>query len=152
MTDTTTLRSIITNSGLKYKAIAEIMGLTPYSLQMKIDNETEFKASEIDTLANILGMDMQRDTIVSSLHSYSLGDAPGVVGHIDRIESVVVNGKVLCEGGYLDIGLFDTIGDMAIESLGALVLAVAGLCDRGRHPAFRRVTAAEAGAGTALTE
>lgn len=100
----------------------------------------------------LLGMDMQRDTIVSSLHSYSLGDAPGVVGHIDRIESVVVNGKVLCEGGYLDIGLFDTIGDMAIESLGALVLAVAGLCDRGRHPAFRRVTAAEAGAGTALTE
>ena len=40
MTDTTTLRSIIANSGLKYKAIAEIMGLTPYSLQMKIDNET----------------------------------------------------------------------------------------------------------------
>lgn len=64
MTDTTTLRSIIANSGLKYKAIAEIMGLTPYSLQMKIDNETEFKASEIDTLANTLGMDMQqRDAI-----------------------------------------------------------------------------------------
>ena len=60
MTDTTTLRSIIANSGLKYKAIAEIMGLTPYSLQMKIDNETEFKASEIDTL----GMNMQqRDAI-----------------------------------------------------------------------------------------
>lgn len=52
------------NSGLKYKAIAEIMGLTPYALQMKIDNETEFKASEIDTLANTLGMDMQqRDSI-----------------------------------------------------------------------------------------
>ena len=49
---------------LKYKAIAEIMGLTPYALQMKIDNETEFKASEIDTLANTLGMDMQqRDSI-----------------------------------------------------------------------------------------
>lgn len=40
------------------------MGLTPYSLQMKIDNETEFKASEIDVLANTLGMDMQqRDAI-----------------------------------------------------------------------------------------
>ena len=40
------------------------MGLTPYALQMKIDNETEFKASEIDTLANTLGMDMQqRDSI-----------------------------------------------------------------------------------------
>ena len=50
MTDTNALRSIIADSGLKYKAIAEIMGLTPYALQMKIDNETEFKASEIDTL------------------------------------------------------------------------------------------------------
>lgn len=64
MTDTNALRSIIADSGLKYKAIAEIMGLTPYALQMKIDNKTEFKASEIDTLANTLGMDMQqRDSI-----------------------------------------------------------------------------------------
>ena len=64
MTDTIALRSIIADSGLKYKAIAEIMGLTPYSLQMKIDNETEFNASEIDVLANTLGMDMhQRDAI-----------------------------------------------------------------------------------------
>ena len=64
MTDTTTLRSVIASSGLKYKVIAAIMGLTPYALQMKIDNETEFKASEIDTLANMLGLTMQqRDAI-----------------------------------------------------------------------------------------
>ena len=36
MTDTNALRSIIADSGLKYKAIAEIMGLTPYALQMKV--------------------------------------------------------------------------------------------------------------------
>lgn len=36
MTDTNALRSIIADSGLKYKAIAEIMGLTPYALQMKL--------------------------------------------------------------------------------------------------------------------
>jgi hypothetical protein len=64
MTDTNALRSAIADSGLKYKALAEIMGLSPYALQMKIDNKTEFKASEIDTLANALGMDMQqRDSI-----------------------------------------------------------------------------------------
>jgi hypothetical protein len=64
MTDTNALRSAIVNSGLKYKALAEIMGLSPYALQMKIDNKSEFKASEIDTLANTLGMDMQqRDAI-----------------------------------------------------------------------------------------
>lgn len=64
MTDTNALRSAISMSGFKYKALAEILGLTPYSLQMKIDNKTEFKASEIDALANALGMDMQqRDAI-----------------------------------------------------------------------------------------
>lgn len=44
MTDTNALRSAIADSGLKYKALAEIMGLSPYALQMKIDNKTEFKA------------------------------------------------------------------------------------------------------------
>lgn len=64
MTDTVALRAVIADSGLKYKALAEIMGLSPYALQLKIDNESEFKASEIDTLANALGMDMrQRDSI-----------------------------------------------------------------------------------------
>ena len=64
MTDTVALRAVIADSGLKYKVLAEIMGLSPYALQLKIDNESEFKASEIDTLANALGMDMrQRDSI-----------------------------------------------------------------------------------------
>ena len=36
MTDTIALRSVIAESGLKYKALAEIMGLSPYTLQMKI--------------------------------------------------------------------------------------------------------------------
>lgn len=54
----------IRRSEKKEMPFAEIMDLTPYALQMKIDNETEFKASEIDTLANTLGMDMQqRDSI-----------------------------------------------------------------------------------------
>lgn len=64
MTDTVALRSVIAHSGLKYKALAEIIGLSAYALQMKIDNETEFKASEIDALANALGMSsQQRDSI-----------------------------------------------------------------------------------------
>lgn len=64
MTDTCALRSIIADRGFKYKNLAEIMGLSAYALQMKIDNVTEFKASEIDTLANTLGLDMQqRDAI-----------------------------------------------------------------------------------------
>ena len=56
MTDSVALREWIHRHGLKYNAIAAIIGITPYSLQKKIDNETEFKASEIATFVNDLGM------------------------------------------------------------------------------------------------
>ena len=82
----------------------------------------------------LFGMDMQRDTIVTSLHSYDLGGAAGVIGSIESINSVTVNGQAL--EGYLDIGLIDTMGDMMIETVGAVAYAVAYALDKGRHPAF----------------
>ena len=85
------------------------------------------------------GLDMQRDTLVSTIHSYDLGSATGVIGSIDSIESVVVNGVPL--DGYIDIGLIDTMGDMMIETFGAVVYAVVFALDKGRHPAFTRVGA-----------
>lgn len=83
------------------------------------------------------GTDMQRDTLVTAIHSYDLGDAAGVIGSIDQIDSVIVNGVAL--EGYIDIGLIDTMGDMMIETAGAVVYAVVFVLDRGRHPAFTRV-------------
>lgn len=80
------------------------------------------------------GMDMQRDTIIHTIHSYDLGEATGVIGSIDRIDSVIVNGEPL--EGYIDIGLIDTMGDMMIETAGAAVYAVVFALDKGRHPAF----------------
>lgn len=85
------------------------------------------------------GTDMQRDTIVYAIHSYDLGEATGVIGSIDRIESVLVNGVPL--EGYIDIGLIDTMGDMMIETLGAAVYAAVFALDKERHPAFTRVPA-----------
>lgn len=84
-----------------------------------------------------LGTDMQRDTLVTAIHSYNLGPAAGVVGSIDPIESVVVNGVPL--EGYLDLGLIDTMGDMLVETLGACIWAGITLADRGRHPALVRL-------------
>lgn len=84
------------------------------------------------------GMDMQRDTIIQAIHSYDLGDEVGVIGSIDQIDSVIVNGEPL--KGYIDIGLIDTMGDMMIETAGAVAYAAAFALDKGRHPAFIRVT------------
>lgn len=78
-----------------------------------------------------LGMDMQDDTIVPSLTSYLLGDTIGVTGSISNIQSVTVNGIVL--PGYIDIGLIDSMLDMLLETVGALVTCVILWLDKGKH-------------------
>lgn len=39
---------------MKYRFVAETLGITPYGLQKKIENVTEFKASEISKLSKLL--------------------------------------------------------------------------------------------------
>lgn len=54
MTDTTQLRELIDQSGLKYKYIAERLGITAYGLQKKIENKTQFKTTEVKIMCEIL--------------------------------------------------------------------------------------------------
>ena len=46
--------------------------------------------------------------------------------HIDEIQDVAVNGKSLGLGGYLDIGLLDTMKDLFVNFIGAVVFSVIG--------------------------
>ena len=62
MTDTKALRYAIATAGVKYKYVAKALGITPYSLQKKIDNRTEFKASEIATLVELLALPERKRT------------------------------------------------------------------------------------------
>ena len=54
MTNSKELLKVISASGLKKKWIASKVGLSYFGLQKKINNESEFKASEIMTLCEIL--------------------------------------------------------------------------------------------------
>ena len=64
MTDSKTFRSVVSARGLKYKTLAAGLGITPYGLQKKIDNLSEFKASEIVKLAATLQLsERERDQI-----------------------------------------------------------------------------------------
>lgn len=56
MTDTGLLTDKIDESGLKRSFIAEKLGLSPYGLSKKINNESEFKGSEIKLLCQILNI------------------------------------------------------------------------------------------------
>lgn len=54
MTNTQLLEEAIEKSGYKKSYIAKMIGITTYCLARKIRNENEFKASEINTLCNLL--------------------------------------------------------------------------------------------------
>lgn len=57
MTNTQLLKDIIDKSGLKYGFIAKELGLSRYGLKKKIENESSFKAEEIQKLCIILHID-----------------------------------------------------------------------------------------------
>lgn len=56
MTNTKELNMWLDSKGLKRKAVAKSLGITPYALAKKISNQTEFKASEIATFSSEYGM------------------------------------------------------------------------------------------------
>lgn len=56
MTNTKLLIQYIHNSGLKKGKIAKTLGISLFTLKRKIDNETEFKQSEIQKLCELLSI------------------------------------------------------------------------------------------------
>ena len=71
--------------------------------------------------------DLQKDTIVSAITSVTLDPTRrNIPITISGITDVAVNGESLGLGGYLDIGLYDTMGDLIVNLIGALVFSVIG--------------------------
>ena len=71
--------------------------------------------------------DMQKDTIVYHISSVMLDKTnSNIPVIIDGIHSVAVNGQELGLGGYLDIGLYDTMEDLFVNFIGALVFSLIG--------------------------
>ena len=72
-------------------------------------------------------LDMQKDTVVNTIRSVMLNpDGRNVPYVISGIESVTVDGQELGLGGYLDIGLIDTMKDLFVNFIGAVVFSVIG--------------------------
>lgn len=71
--------------------------------------------------------DMQRDTVINAIYSASLDPTrTNKVVAVKEIHDVVINGENLGLGGYLDIGLIDTMKDLLVNFVGAVVFSVAG--------------------------
>ncbi len=98
--------------------------LTEFGFSMMVGVLWEFFECAMDLLFHT---DMQKDTWISAIHSVDLNES--VLNdpvHL-TIESVAVNGAPLGDGTrYLDIGLYDTMKDLAFNFIGAIVFSIFG--------------------------
>lgn len=75
----------------------------------------------------IFRMDMQKDWIVPAISSVKLNPDGANIPIKMAIESVVINGEEWNMGGYLDIGLIDTMKDLIVNFIGAVVFSLIGI-------------------------
>lgn len=59
MTNTPLLEKYIQKSGYKKAFIAKKLGITAYAFALKCNNKSEFKASEIDALCDLLKISLK---------------------------------------------------------------------------------------------
>ena len=71
--------------------------------------------------------DMQKDTVVNALYTVALDPTrTNKVVAVKGIQDVVINGESLGLGGYLDIGIIDTMKDLFVNFIGAVVFSITG--------------------------
>lgn len=100
------------------------LAIVAFCFSMTIGVVWEFMEFGMDMF---FGMDHQRDTVVNIINSRLLdptifGEAKTITG----VNEVVIDGKAMGLNGYLDIGLIDTMKDMFVNLIGALVFSVFG--------------------------
>ncbi len=112
------------------------LAISSFCFSMTIGVLWEFFEFSMDTF---FGFDMQKDFVVNSINSVTL-DPTGMnkVVHIKDIKDVIVvtsNGEqvALGVGGYLDVGIIDTMKDLLVNFVGAVFFSIIGaLYARGR--------------------
>ena len=100
------------------------MAIVAFCFSMTIGVVWEFCEFVMD---QIIGYDMQKDTVIHVIRSVTLDPAGHNVPYvIDNITETAVNGQELGLGGYLDIGLIDTMQDLIVNFIGAFIFSVIG--------------------------
>ena len=96
-------------------------------------------------------LDMQKDTVVHTISSVMLDPDGGNVPYMIRgITDTAVNGQKLGLGGYLDIGLIDTMKDLLVNFIGAAVFSFIGyfyVKNRGKGNIVKRLVPSRKSAG-----
>lgn len=120
------------------------MAIAAFCFSMTVGVLWEFFECTMDQL---FFLDMQKDTVVSAIGSIML-DAPGgnhpvVIHDITDVIIMQADGTqtALGLGGYLDIGLLDTMEDLFVNFIGALTFSIIGyfyVKSRGKNKFAKR--------------
>lgn len=109
---------------IKFELSPVFMAIVAFCFSMTVGVLWEFFEFAMD---RVVGFDMQKDTIIHSFSSVMFDPKGGNKAiMLKDINDVIVNGQSLGLGGYLDIGLFDTMFDLFVNFVGAVVFCVIG--------------------------
>lgn len=112
------------NDKIVFQLSPFFLALLAFCFSMTIGVLWEFFEFFMDAF---FGTDMQKDTIIHTIHSVTLDPThSNQVVTIHNIQDTAVNGSSLGLNGYLDIGIIDTMKDLFVNFLGALVFSVCG--------------------------
>ncbi len=101
------------------------LAIVAFCFSMTIGVLWEFFEFAMDSF---FATDMQKDYIITQINSVTFDPMKlNRVGHVS-IDSLVVNGEdwIALYGGYIDIGLIDTMKDLIVNCIGAVVFSVIG--------------------------
>ena len=115
---------------ISFRLSPVFLAVVAFCFSMTIGALWEIFEFSVDTLFQ---KDMQKDTVLHEITSVALDPTRSNIPiTISGIRDTVVNGQSLGLGGYLDIGLHDTMQDLIVNMIGALVFSVGGFFQQKR--------------------
>lgn len=96
------------------------LAIVSFTFSMTIGVLWEFFEFSMDQL---FAMDTQKDTLITSIHSAGVDEILPPFEEND-IHKVTVNGEVISDQGYIDIGLIDTMEDLFVNFVGATTFSL----------------------------
>ena len=112
------------NDSTHFHLSPAFLAVVAFCFSMTIGVLWEFFEFAADQL---LLLDMQKDTVITRFSSVLLdATSSNIPIQVNNIADVAVNGESLGLNGYLDVGLFDTMEDLFVNSIGALVFSLIG--------------------------
>ena len=121
------LIDLLNQNSKKIKLSPIFVAIVAFCFSMTIGVAWEFFEYGVD---KYLKFDMQKDQIVSTISSVELDPEKNnnsiVVKNIKETQIITEDGVIVINGGYLDIGIIDTMKDLLVNFIGAVVFSIIG--------------------------